>query len=216
MTISKQGELIMSQIPPTQPPAPGYGYPPGASSPRPRTSGAAIASLVLGILGCIPLLTSLLAVVFGIVGIRKTRDPMTSGRGMAIAGLVLGLVGIIGWSLISGLYGYAYVSSGPARQVARQFMTDMDAGRIDAAAQNASLTVPELDKLAEHMKSKGPITSMSFTSFFVHTDTSSGTTCKLVMMVSRSNGVTVYEIDLAKTGGKWIVQSVVDQQSQRP
>ena len=86
-------------------------------------------------------------------------------------------------------------------------MTDMDGGRIDAAAQNASLTVPELDKLAEHMKSKGSITKMNFTSFFVHTDTSS-TTCKLVMLVSRSNGAEAYEIDLTKTGDKWIVQSV--------
>ena len=198
----------MSQIPPMQPPAPGYGYTPGPSAPRPRTSGAAIASLVLGILGCIPFLTSLLAVVLGIVGIRKTRDPMISGRGLAIAGLVLGLVGIIGWSLIGGLYGFAYVASGPARQVARQFMTDMDAGRIDAAAQNASLTVPDLDKLAEHMKSKGSITKMNFTSFFVHTDTTSGTGCKLVLLVSRSNDAEAYEIDLTKTGDKWIVQSV--------
>jgi hypothetical protein len=43
--------------------------------PRPRTSGTAIASLVLGIFGCIPFVTGIAAVVLGIIGIRVTRSP---------------------------------------------------------------------------------------------------------------------------------------------
>jgi uncharacterized membrane protein YvbJ len=57
-----------------------------------RTSGFAIAALILGILGA-----SLLAVVFGAIGISQTgKDSNLKGRGMAIAGLVLGILWIVG------------------------------------------------------------------------------------------------------------------------
>jgi hypothetical protein len=56
-----------------------------------RTSGFAIASLVLGILGF-----SILAIIFGGVAINQTgKDPNLSGKGMAVAGLVLGIIGFI-------------------------------------------------------------------------------------------------------------------------
>jgi hypothetical protein len=62
-----------------------------------RTSGYAVASLVLGIAGffVIPLIPSILAVVFG----QKAKDeiranPGISGEGLATAGVVLGWVGI--------------------------------------------------------------------------------------------------------------------------
>jgi hypothetical protein len=68
-----------------------YGPPPGTPS---RTSGFAIAALVLGIIGVI-----LLSVIFGIVALVKIRgNPQLRGKGMAIAGLILSglwLVGII-------------------------------------------------------------------------------------------------------------------------
>ena len=62
-----------------------------------RTSGYAIASLILGIAGffVFPIVPSILAVVFG----RKARDelrrdPTLGGEGLATAGIVLGWVGI--------------------------------------------------------------------------------------------------------------------------
>jgi mannose/fructose/N-acetylgalactosamine-specific phosphotransferase system component IIC len=62
-----------------------------------RTSGYAVASLVLGIAGLFifPLIPSILAVIFG----SKARDeiratPAIGGDGLATAGLVLGWVGI--------------------------------------------------------------------------------------------------------------------------
>jgi hypothetical protein len=55
----------------------------------PRTSGMAIASLILGITG-----VSILAVIFGGIALNQMgKDPNLSGKGMAIAGLVLGIVG---------------------------------------------------------------------------------------------------------------------------
>jgi predicted Zn finger-like uncharacterized protein len=62
----------------------------------PATSGMAIASLVCGLLFCvIPVISSLLAIIFGIIGISKTKDPRVGGKGMSIAGLILGCVGLL-------------------------------------------------------------------------------------------------------------------------
>jgi hypothetical protein len=63
-----------------------------------RTSGKAITSLVCGIIGLfvIPLILSILAIVFGIIARKDTeRDASLGGRGMATAGLVLGIIGIV-------------------------------------------------------------------------------------------------------------------------
>lgn len=99
-------------MPPPPPPSDPFPRPPGSSfppqppgvypSPPPgfqyaqagRTSGLAIASLVLGILW-LYWIGSILAVIFGHVVISQShRDETLRGRGMAIAGLVLGYVGI--------------------------------------------------------------------------------------------------------------------------
>ncbi len=68
------------------------------AQPR-RTSGMAVASLVLGILtiigGFYLILPSILAVIFGAAGLSQcNNDPNVDGRGMAIAGLVLGVIGL--------------------------------------------------------------------------------------------------------------------------
>jgi hypothetical protein len=56
-----------------------------------HTSGLAIASLVLGILG-----VSLLALIFGAIALNAIgKNPNLSGKGLAIAGLVLGIVGML-------------------------------------------------------------------------------------------------------------------------
>ncbi|MDQ4018676.1 MAG: DUF4190 domain-containing protein [Actinomycetota bacterium] len=70
---------------------------PTAAAARPRTSGAAIASLVLGILGlfAIPLITSLAAIVLGRRAQREIAEsPGLSGEGLAKAGVILGWIGV--------------------------------------------------------------------------------------------------------------------------
>ena len=72
------------------------GYPPGVvhyAAPG-RTSGLAIASMVLGILW-VYWIGSILAVIFGHIAISQAgKDPTLRGKGMAIAGLVLGYIGV--------------------------------------------------------------------------------------------------------------------------
>jgi Domain of unknown function (DUF4190) len=64
--------------------------------------GMATAALVLGILALITsftviggVLLGLLAVIFGIVGLRRANRGLAFGRGRAIAGIILGLLGIV-------------------------------------------------------------------------------------------------------------------------
>ena len=87
--------------------APGAGSAAFAEPPTPappsrangeRTSGLAVASMVLGIAGltACPLLASILAFIFGIIArreIKRAGQPL-KGSGMATAGITLGIIGI--------------------------------------------------------------------------------------------------------------------------
>src|ERR1700733_11853695 len=136
--VCEKGPGMTQPIPPLPPPiAVEYGQP-GQPGGGKRTNAPAIASLVLGILGCVPLLTGIAAIFLGIIGIRKTRDPSVGGKTLAIAGLVLGIVSIVGWAGFGGILGGGYVESTPARAVARQFLQDVSAGNITAAQANST------------------------------------------------------------------------------
>jgi hypothetical protein len=80
--------------------------PPSAqqTQPRPAVGGAgmATAALVLGILALITsftviggVLLGLLAVIFGVIAMRRANRGLATGRGRAIAGIILGVLGIV-------------------------------------------------------------------------------------------------------------------------
>ena len=129
----------MSQVPPTPyqqpptPPTPGGSY---TMPPQRKTSAAAVISLVCGILGCLPFLTGLMAVIFGVVGMRATSDSRLSGRSLAVIGLVLGVLSLAAWLAFGGLFGggiYALIQyTKPAREAAVQFHNDLAAAKTDA------------------------------------------------------------------------------------
>lgn len=84
-----------SSIPPPASSGASSAYPSAApvyaQVPLQRTSGLAIASLVLGIIGL-----SLFAIIFGAIAMNQIgKDPAIGGRGLAIAGLVLGIIGFV-------------------------------------------------------------------------------------------------------------------------
>jgi hypothetical protein len=68
-------------------------YPPPAANPG--VNGFAVASLVLGITGGVPL-----SVIFGIVALVQMRTRAYRGKGMAIAGLVLSGVWVVGFATL--------------------------------------------------------------------------------------------------------------------
>jgi len=75
--------------------------PPFEHAPVRKTSGCAIASMTLGIVGqFIPCLGALLATIFGHVALHQIKgDPTLKGRRMALAGVILGWLGIVFWLL---------------------------------------------------------------------------------------------------------------------
>jgi hypothetical protein len=94
---NQPGGASVWQPPPAGPPYPGWpGHPPVQVRPN---SGLSVASLVLGLVGLVLSwftfgIPSLLALIFGVVGIRQTGDgpDRRGGRGMAVIGTVLGAV----------------------------------------------------------------------------------------------------------------------------
>ena len=148
----------MSQFPPPPP----QQMPPAAAYPAPapkRTNGAAIASLVCGLVSCIPFVTGLAAIVLGIFGIKKAKDPQVGGKGMALAGLILGLVSLAVWALFVGGISALLQGTSAEREVARQFITDLAAGNIDAAQAQTDGRIPreKLDKWSKTMQGWGKL-----------------------------------------------------------
>jgi hypothetical protein len=173
----------------------------GLTPPPRRGNGAAIASLVLGLLGCIPVLTSLLAVILGAVGIRKTRDPAVGGKGLAIAGLVLGLVGLLGWSVTGAVVGYAYVESKKAAPVAEQFLRDVSTGNVNAAVANsAGMTSGQLQTNSDQMSQFGTLQTVNFTSSQITFNS-----LELGGIVTFSTGQKTCTFTLVKQGGVYKV-----------
>lgn len=114
----------MSYEQPVPPPTNPAGYPPGPPYPpalaggyphpgpqifvvgnQAPTSGLAVASLVLGIIGilggwCTFAIPCILAVILGHAGLNETKANAKQGRGMAVAGLVLGYVCLVPAALL--------------------------------------------------------------------------------------------------------------------
>ena len=85
------------QLPP--PSRPAYRPEPVKAAPAAATSGLAIASLLLGIGGLtiVPLVGSVLAIIFGYMArrdIRSRRPGELTGDGMALAGIVMGWIAV--------------------------------------------------------------------------------------------------------------------------
>jgi hypothetical protein len=149
----------MSQFPP--PPAaplPNQGF---QQPPAPKTNGVAIASLICGILGCVPFVTSLAAIILGVVGIGSARKT-GSGKGMAIAGIILGILGILIWGGISvgGVWGYRFAQRtilAPTQTVAASFLNNLADGNITQAETftTGDFSPQELTKLAAQVKTYG-------------------------------------------------------------
>jgi Domain of unknown function (DUF4190) len=148
----------------TQPMPPMYAMP-----PRPRTSAAAVTSMILGILGCVPFATGLFAVILGIVGLRAAAKPGMGGRGFAIAGLILGVLSLLGWIGFGGAFYVAYRSTAPARAQCRLFLQDVSDGKVTDAQSLCvdSVTLDEVDALADQLKSAGSLNDVTFMSFNV-------------------------------------------------
>lgn len=206
----------MSQnYPPPPPPSgsPQYGPPPGGYPPQPggpvgygvaptgRTSGMAIASLVCGLLLCIPVLSQLLAIILGFLGIKDANKPGVGGKGLAITGLILGVVGLLGWAGI-GAFGYwGYSMARDAADSGRLLVADVQAGKFENIAQYTTLSEAEMREFAAQMEGWGDIQSWSM-SGFKSEQTTGGTRVVAEGTATFSNaGTKKFNIILGDAGG---------------
>ena len=187
----------MSQLPPPDegPPPLAYGQfgpQPDTGQPDPpqpvvpvSTSAAAIASLVLGILGCVPVITGLLAVVLGIVGIRSTRNPDVRGRGLAIAGLILGGVSLLGWVGLGSLGGYVWVATTPDRTTARQFAQALAGGDVTkaTAACQPGVTAAMLQPSIDYLKPDGALQDTTVVGLNLDASTGTGAVATITVQL---------------------------------
>jgi hypothetical protein len=76
--------------------APQYPTMPGSNQGQPAQNGMGTAALVMGILQffCLGIIGSILAVIFGRIGMTKAEQGLANNGGVAKAGFILGLIGV--------------------------------------------------------------------------------------------------------------------------
>jgi hypothetical protein len=130
----------MTANPPDTPPQPAtvpQTAPPGAVQTAPKTSGHAVASLILGIVGpCTVGLASIAGLILGIVGLSKIKKSagVIRGQGLAIAGIILSALGVLMLLLSPILVAILLPAIATARGQARAVMCMNNLRQITMAA----------------------------------------------------------------------------------
>lgn len=195
--------------PPFPPPPGGYYQGPGSMPPEPRRSNPlAITSLVLGILLCIPFISGVGAVLCGIIGIGKAKDPRVGGKGMAIAGLILGLANLLLWGLLgSGIWA---LISGTATQrtIAKQFIQDLSSGNINGAAAACHSTMPRssLEQSSKAMQSWGALQDVTALGVNANTSTTTGSQVIVAGAATFAKAQRSFTIEFIKENGAWKIR----------
>jgi len=124
-----------------------------------KTSGLAIASLILGILSFFPglgILIGIIAVILGIVALINVKKEKLKGRGMAIAGIILGILGVLFTLLLYG--SLFYMLSNPEAggsftesriELSKQLL-QQTAGSLELYKTNFGNYPENLEELAEN------------------------------------------------------------------
>ncbi|HSI33939.1 MAG: DUF4190 domain-containing protein [Phycisphaerae bacterium] len=161
----------MSQYPaiPVPPPFnPAY----APAGPRP-SNGPAVTSLVCGIAGIIPFVPSLLALVFGMVGLNRAKQLGGTGRGMAVSGLVLGILGLVLWT-----WGFtAFFSSAKQyKQLSHTFVTALAQGDVDKAVgmSHSKMTRDQIAQPAAALQTLGALGDITVTDVKSEVSTEAG------------------------------------------
>jgi hypothetical protein len=150
------------------------------------------------------------AIILGIIGLRKARQPGVGGRGMAGAGIVIGILSILTSATAVTAIFYAFMSATQQpRAVARQFVQDVSAGNTTAAAAEVTNDISPQDLTVLDVKLRPLGTFKDMRSSQVNISTFNGnSTCTLKGTAHFAAGDQTYEIDLTRTGGNWKVSKV--------
>jgi hypothetical protein len=171
----------------------------------------AVAGLVCAIGGfCLWFLGGILGIIFGLIGLRKSKDPQVGGRGLAISAIVIGVLSILG----SGLFSYltyrgvhaAIAGTKPERDTARRFVVDLSQNDITAAESEVTsdLTPADLQAIGQKLHAKGGFVDMTSSSINLE-DVNGAVTCHLHGVANFSSGNQDYDLTLVHSGTTWKV-----------
>lgn len=110
------------------------GTPPDVPTP-PTTSGKAIASLILGLFSFCTVVTGILGILFGLLGLRDINRSQgrVSGKGLAISGLILSILGMLFVAGVTILVNQGIQTSGQVR--AKSEINELDRAIREFQAQ---------------------------------------------------------------------------------
>ncbi|HUU82040.1 MAG TPA: DUF4190 domain-containing protein [Phycisphaerae bacterium] len=144
---------------------PGAGRPPGTPptepvlyadiDQRPLRRGLAVAALVCGIAGLVPLCfpVNLIGLILGVVAVRRAaRQPLLyGGKGMAIGGICTGVIGLLLSVLMYGvLFGPAAVSEPFSRWFCQINVVDIGTAMSDYAEAHNGAFPPDFETLIDN------------------------------------------------------------------
>lgn len=209
----------MSELPP---PPPGLGpgdfapigipQPNQRAFPQPpaRTNGWAITSLAWGVLGCVPYATGVVAVITGIVGLKRSNDPRYgTGRGMAIGGLVLGTLSLVFWLFLSSTVLGMFMAKGQQTKIAQEFVMLTSQGAVDSALDRAGPLLGRggVEELAMQMQEWGALQDVTSHGTTIQV-TGGIATCELMGTATFADGEHPFTMILVKEGDAWKVSGV--------
>lgn len=182
---------------------------PGRGPKQPDGNPAALYSFILGVLMCVPLVTSLGAVLLGVVGLRKSRHPMAGGRSLALFGLALGIVGLVIWSSASGFIINRWITTAPQRQVATRFIHDLSVNDIPAAtaATEPAVGPKRIQKWNDRLGHLGTLNSVQVRGIF-YDASGNDSEWTLTGRALYSRGVAPFSVTVVKHPDGWKVRKM--------
>lgn len=185
------------------PPPPGFGYQNEMIQPK-KTSGIAIAALVVSLIFCIPFVTSLIGLILGLVGLGTASRPGKKGVPIAAAAVILSVLGLAGWSYIS-YWGWQTIGA-PARD-AIAFMERLQVGDFSGAAK---YTAPpfdpnELPGVVDRMKKLGAFKQMTDFKPTPSTNAAGETVLDMKLRMVFANGIQDAQIEIVRRNEGWRV-----------
>jgi hypothetical protein len=172
------------------------------------TSKSALFSLILGILGCVPFATGVLAIILGIIGFVKTGKPGVKGRWMAIVGSILGIVSLIAWTIGgfamgAGIFAVIGLTQAPVNAT-HDFIRDVAANDMAAAKVNGpGFSDESLQKIHDYLATQGTFRDTTFTTRNIQ-----NSSAHIEGTADFSGGAQSVLADLENDGGKWKVTSI--------
>jgi multisubunit Na+/H+ antiporter MnhG subunit len=166
-----------------------------------RLSKSALSSFICGLLGCIPFVTGVLAVLLGIVGFIRTGDPLKRGRWMAVVGILLGILSVSLWTVFGGGALAAWGALKAPGVATHEFIHDLAAGDMTGAkSHSAGLSEADLRTLADSVTAHGTFVDTTFNNVSIKNSdaTVDGST-------AFNTGSVTTHARLTYTGGSWKV-----------